>query len=268
MEPAKNRERLTAAAKRAFENGANVVVLPEMAASGYATDPAALMQVAERLDGRTVEGWVDLASRYSGIICGGFCEKVEDRLFNSAVLVGASGILSHYRKLHPFREEKDCFSPGDKGLPVVETPFGKIGVCVCYDLRFVEVVRILALSGAELICVPTAWVPGFDQVKWEADGMCPQARAALLQANLNQVYIACASQVGHPGDLEFLGSSILADPYGRAVVGPLSGTEEGVDMGKIDVDRVVEAQERYPLISPRRERRSDVYGVCIDDRRM
>jgi predicted amidohydrolase len=132
-------------------------------------------------------------------------------------------------------------------------------------LRFLEVVRALALKGAGLILVPTAWLPGFDQEKWDDKGMCPQAYGALFQSNLNQVFIACASQAGVHGGLEFLGSSILADPYGKLVGGPLSGDNE-VEVVEIDMGLAELARVRSPLIAPRADRRTDVYGIAIDGR--
>lgn len=259
---ARSKELLT----EAFEAGADIVVLPELAASGYSTEPSHLQSAAEPVSGPTVEAWHELAARYGGLVCGGLCEAADGKLFNSAVLVSPDGVALHYRKLHPFAGEKHVFEPGDLGLPIADTRFGVIGVCVCYDLRFPEVVRALALKGAELVLVPTAWLPGFDEERWDRDGYCPQARGALLQANLNQVFIACASQVGRPVDLEFLGSSLVADPYGKDLAGPPSGTAERVVIAEIDADETHRAQRRSPLISPRSDRRTDVYGISIDGR--
>ncbi len=121
----------------------------------------------------------------------------------------------HYRKLHLFAAEKDIFAPGDLGLPIGETALGRIGICVCYDLRFIEVVRSFACCAPHSsIAMPTAWVTGFDREPWDRDGWCPQARAAAVQANLSQIFIACASQVGADANMRFLGSSVLISPYG------------------------------------------------------
>jgi N-carbamoylputrescine amidase len=181
------------------------------------------------------------------------------------VVVGPDGMALHYRKLHLFRDEKGAFAPGDLGLPVAELPFGRVGLCVCYDLRFVETVRVLALSGAELICVPTAWVTGFDKERWDERGLAPQAHGALLQANLSQVFIACASQVGNVNGLELLGSSVICDPFGKLVAGPLSGAEPGIELARIELDSVEHAQVRDPLIRPREDRRTDVYALAPAD---
>lgn len=246
---------------RAFEQGADIVILPEMVVHGYVADWKRLRSLAEPVDGPTVASWSKLAIRFDGYMVGGFCEADGDALYNSAVAVGPDGLILHYRKAHLFDEEKIAFQPGDLGFPVAPTPFGTIGICVCYDLRFVEVVRLLALQGADLICVPTAWLPGFDQERWDDQGMCPQARGAVLQANLSQVYIACASQAGKHGELDFLGSSCLADPYGKLAAGPLPGSEDSLAVAQIDIGATKRAQVRSPLIAPRADRRTDIYGL-------
>lgn len=260
-----NRRRSVDAAREAFAMGAQVVVLPELMVPGYGSDPEALDGLAEPVDGPTVREWTQAAADAGGWIAGGFCERYGDRLFNTAVLVGPGGLLLHYRKLHPFGGEKQAFTPGDLGLPVVTLPFGTLGLCVCYDLRFVETLRILSLKGADLVCVPTAWVPGFDAERWGEDGMCPQGRGAALQANLDQVFVACASQVGVHGGVEFLGASILADPRGKLVLGPLPPDRDLTEVASLDLAGARAARRiREDGITPGADRRSDVYGVTID----
>ena len=262
-EPERNRELAASSISSAFERGAQLVVLPELIVPGYVSDAGRLAALAEPLDGPTTRAWQELARAGGGWIAGGFCEEAGGRLYNTAVIVGAEGVAVHYRKLHPFRSEKHAFAPGDLGLPVAELPFGRVGLCVCYDLRFVEVVRLLALQGAELICVPTAWVAGFDTERWDERGLAPQAHGALLQANLNQVFIACASQAGPGEDVEFLGSSLVADPFGKAALGPLSGSEPGLEVVTVDLSQAEAAQVRDPLIRPREDRRTDVYELNL-----
>lgn len=260
-----SRARTLAGAQTAFADGADLVVVPELSVPGYVGTRDALWALAEPVDGETVRGWTSLAREHGGLLCGGFCERDGDAMFNSAVLVDGDGVLLHYRKLHLFATEKHAFAPGDLGLPVADTRIGRIGACVCYDLRFLETARILALRGAEIICVPTAWTAGFDTAQWDADGMAPQAHGAVLQANLDQAYIACASQVGAAGGVRFLGSSVLADPYGARIAGPLSSSEAEVVVTHVDVADACRALERGPLISPRADRRTDVYGIAVGD---
>jgi N-carbamoylputrescine amidase len=256
-----NRALTVETARDAFERGADLVVLPELAIPGYVADRERLEPLAEPADGPTCEAWRELAKQAGGVIVGGFCEAGPSGIYNAAIAVGPDGLLLHYRKVHPFATEKLTFLPGDLGFPVAKTPFGTLGICVCYDLRFVEVVRLMALRDAELICVPTAWVAGYDQQRWDERGLCPQAHAAILQANLSQVFIACASQAGSNGETEFLGSSIVADPWGKLTLGPLSGTEDETAIAEIDLADAGRARIRGPLITPREDRRTDVYGI-------
>ena len=262
-----NRRRAADAISTAFARGANLIVVPEMMVPGYVLDRERLLAAAETVPGPTTEEWGGLAAQDGGYVVGGLCERDGDLLYNSAVVAGPDGnVIGHYRKTHLFGAEKQVFAPGDLGFPLVMTEFGTIGLCVCYDLRFVEVLRLLALQGAELICVPTAWITGFDEVRWDSEGMSPQGRVAEVQANLNQVYVAAASQVGSHDDYEFLGSSILIDPRGRRVLGPLPGNEEEIAVAVIDLDEAHRAQARSELVTPRADRRTDIYGLAVDGR--
>jgi predicted amidohydrolase len=251
------------AAQNLFDRGARLVVLPELIVPGYRLDHQYLEAGADPLDGPVTRAWQELAARADGYIAGGFCEREGDRLYNTAVLIAPDGIALHYRKLHLFSGEKEIFTPGDLGLPTARTNVGIIGLCVCYDLRFVETARILALQGAELVCVPTAWLPGFDRERWDNEGYCPQARGAVLQANLDQVHIACASQAGRHGGLEFLGSSVVCDPYGAVPLGPLPGDRSELGLVTIDLDAVTGAHDRGAMINPFEDRRADVYGLSV-----
>ena len=256
-----NRKAGADAAASLFEQGADIVVVPEMAVPWYTTNREALEPLAEPLDGPTVSAWQEQAARHGGMVVGGLCERSGDSIYNSAVAVDASGVIAHYRKLHLFDVEKHCFAPGDAGLTVVETAYGTIGLCICYDLRFVEVVRVLALRGADLICVPTAWVRGFDRRQYREGELIAHAEGALVQANLSQVFIACTSQVGAGDGVELLGSSVVADPYGRMAGGPLSTVREQLEVVDVDLSEARRAQARSELIRPRADRRTDVYGI-------
>jgi predicted amidohydrolase len=258
-----NRSATAGAVRDAFERGADLALLPELVVPGYVSDRERLEPLAEPLDGPTVGAWRELAAEAGRWVAGGFCERDGDDLYNSVAVVGPEGVVLHYRKLHLFASEKLAFAPGDLGLPVAETPFGRIGVCVCYDLRFVETTRVLALRGADLILVPTAWIPGFDGVRYDEHGLAPQVKNAVLQANLNQVFIACASQAGQHGELDFLGSSLLVDPWGKTLAGPMSHDEDGLEVVEIDLAQAEQAQTRIPLVEPRADRRTDVYGIAL-----
>lgn len=264
--PVANRRRAADVIGEAAAQGARLIVLPELVVSGYALDANRLAEVAEPFDGPTLREWTAIAAERSVLIAGGFCEKSDGKLYNAAMLVGPAGPLLHYRKLHLFDREKHIFASGDLGLPVVETEVGTIGLCVCYDLRFVEVVRLLSLQGAALLAVPTAWVGGFDQRTHDKEGFITQARGAVVQANLNQVYVACASQAGAVGDQRFLGNSLIVDPFGQVLAGPLDDRSEQLLVADYDASVASAAQHRSEFVNPREDRRTDVYGVNLGDR--
>jgi N-carbamoylputrescine amidase len=254
----------TAALREAAARGAQLVVLPELAATGYVLDREALLDRAEspHAPGPALTAWSGAARDLGMVVVGGFAERDGDRLYNSVAVIGPDGrIAGTYRKLHLFGHERDVFAPGDLGLPVFEVAGLRLGVVVCYDLRFPEAVRILALRDVDLVAVPTAWVAGFDAPA-PAGASIGQVDGALVQGNLNSVYLACADQVGSAPPFTFLGRSVVVDPYGRAVVGPLEPAAEDLVV-EIDTDEVRKARHRGPGISPMADRRTDVYGELL-----
>lgn len=259
---ARNLDRGLALAAEGFTGGADIVVLPELSVPGYSTDAAVLAKAGEPLDGPTVQAWQRAAAGGGGYIAGGLCERDGDRLFNTAVIVSADGVIAHYRKAHLFSAEKNVFAPGDTGFGVVRTGHAAFGLCICYDLRFVEVLRILALAGAELVLAPSAWVRGFDRGGFAGRSLPGQVAGVLVQANLNQVFVAAASFAGPgPAGLEFLGCSVAAGPYGDPLAGPAPPDTECVALVTVDLDLVAEAGQRTALITPIQDRRRDLYSV-------
>jgi N-carbamoylputrescine amidase len=261
--PVENRERIVGAIRAAVAKGANLVVLPELASSGYRLQGwEEAHAVAESIPGPTTKLWQEEARSGDCYIVGGICEREGNALYNTSVLVGPEGLLAVYRKLHLFGEERLMFMPGDAGLPVVTLPFGRVGLLTCYDLRFFEAARIVSLQGADLIAVTTAWTLGFDRAL-PPDGIIDQVRAAAVQSNVCQVFMAAASRVGTDGDLRYLGSSVIVDPYGRLVCGPMSRDHEGVEVANVDLADARRAKVRDPLITPLADRRTDVYADTL-----
>jgi N-carbamoylputrescine amidase len=257
-----NRRLATDRAESAFKAGADIVVLPELAISGYVVEPDLALSVAENVDGPTLDAMRAVAARGDGIIVYGFCEEADGNLYNTVVAVDANGVLLHYRKLHLFDREKEAYTPGDLGLPVVETRFGVLGACICYDLRFVEVLRSLSLRGADLVFAPAAWVGGFDRTVPTA-GATRHVDSVLAQANLDQVAVVAVSQVAgasHGGPAT-LGGSVACDAYGELLAGPLSRTSSDSAAVVVDVAAVRAARHRSETIRPREDRRTDIYAL-------
>ena len=264
-DPVANAAMTVSRIREAASQGAQVVVLPELVSTGYDPTAEGLADLAESPDrpGPCLTAWCEVAAELNVGVVGGFVESENGRLYNSAAMIGETGeVLAVYRKLHLFGAEHQVFTPGDHGLPIVSMHGARIGIGVCYDLRFPEVLRILAVRGAEVVVVPTAWVSGFDK-RPPAGGTIGQVTGALVQANLNQVFVACADQVGAVGDVGFLGRSVVADPFGNARVGPLSSDVEDLVVTELDLDEVEQVRHRGPGIDPMENRRTDVYAATL-----
>ena len=262
---ADNRDTALGRSRAALAAGADLVVLPELAISGYVVDGRLAREVAEPLDGATAEAFVRRAGEFDALIAYGFCERAGTELYNTVVVVDGSGPVLHYRKLHLFDLEKAVYTAGDLGLPVADTAFGRIGVCICYDLRFVEVLRALSLRGADLVLAPAAWVGGFDRTV-PATGGTRHVDSVLAQANLDQVAVVAVSQVAGAahGGPSTLGGSVACDAYGELLAGPLSRTVADSARVAIDIEAVRAARVRGERIRPREDRRTDVYALSYE----
>src|SRR5206468_6753029 len=187
--------------------GAQLLVLPECAIPGYMFNSGEeAMPYAEEIPGPATETLERECARLGLYVVCGLLERDGDALRNAAVLIGPDGLIGTYRKTHlPFLGVDRFVVPGD-ALPVYETPLGRIGIEICYDLRFPEVTRTLALRGADFIAHPTNF-PMAAKVQTE---LITVARAAE-----NRVYLLTANRVGKERRGEFCGWSQIVDPYGK-----------------------------------------------------
>lgn len=235
--------------------GAELIVLPELCNSGYnfADREQATASAESVEDSRFLSFLSDNCRRHGFQVVSGFNEREAGTLYNSAVLVGATGCLGRYRKLHLFQNEKDFFEPGNLGLPVFACGEAKIGMLVCFDWIFPETWRVLALQGAEIVCHPSNLVlPGLAQ------------RAVPVQALMNRLYVVTANRIGTERDLTFTGMSIIADPAGEVLVrGP--ERESHVALVTVDLQRARDKRitARNHLFD---DRRPECYQALTDPR--
>jgi len=259
---AHNLEQAVRWARAAAEQGADLCVLPELASSGYTFESVAEAAAgAEDPDeGPTVSALVAVA-RESGmhIVCG-IDERDGECRHNSAVLLGPSGRLATYRKLHLFFDEQSWFEPGVE-LPVVELPFGRVGMIICYDLWFPEAVRALALAGAELVAVPTNWVASFKRTVYDDRGYCQGDYVAMATAAQNGVVMACADRIGTERGLTFLGASIIVGADGWPVAGPAPADSEALLIADVDLGSSARARQRTPRNDLLGDRRPAAYNA-------
>jgi len=203
-----------------------IVLFPELASSGYVFESLdEARSCGEPADGPTVSAWVVGAAHFGMVVIGGFAELGDDgSLYNSAAVVGPDGLLAVYRKTHLWDREKLWFTPGSEPPPVVETPFGRIGLAVCYDLYFPELTRGLALAGADLIALP-ANLPLFPRPEGERPVEIALAQAT---AHVNKVWVAVCDRAGPERGVEWTGASCIVDPDGWLAAGPVHDYGSGL----------------------------------------
>ncbi len=179
---------------------------------------------------------------------------------NSAVVLGPGGRLATYRKLHLFYDEQSWFRPG-ADLVVVDLPFARVGVAICYDLWFPELARALALRGAEVIAVPTNWVSSFRGRLHDEHGYCQGDIMAMAAAAANGTAVACADRIGVERGVTFLGASIIVGPDGWPAAGPASPDGEELLIADVDLAGVRTGAPPHPAQpSPRRPAAGCVRG--------
>ncbi len=255
-DPAANRERLLEQAGRVE---ADVIVLPELCHTGYVfRSPDELAELAESIPGGpTCQALLDLARRRGAVIVAGICERAGPRFFNSAAVLGPQGLIGTYRKIHLFKDEKVWFAPGDEPPPVFAAGGFKLGVMICFDWRFPEVSRILALGGADMIAHPSNLVMPYCQ---------EVMRARCIE---NRVFAVTANRVGTDARPDgaretFTGQSQVVDPEGQVLVRAVA-------------DRTAEAAVEIDLAEARRkrvnarndllaDRRPELYAALVAER--
>jgi predicted amidohydrolase len=242
---------------RAAAAGARLVVLPEK--WPFIHGPRT-REGAEALDGPSVSAARRWAIDHGiAVLAGSVIEaRPDSRAHNTSVLVGPDGgIAATYRKLHMFDvevggvsyRESAATAPGD-AIVVAEALGRRVGMSVCYDLRFPELYRRLAAGGAEVLVVPAAFTSTTGRDHWE-----PLLRARAIE---NQAFVIAAGQYGtHDDGTVSHGRSMVIDPWGVVLAQAPDG--EGIAVADLDFDRLAEIRERLPAL---RHRRDDVYGAA------
>lgn len=246
----------------AAENGASLIVLPELANSGYVfADRDEALSLAEELpDGETARIFAETAQRLGIHVVAGIAERSGKHLYNSAIFTGPAGHIGIFRKLHLWNNEKRFFEPGDRGVPVFDTPVGRVAIAICYDGWFPETYRLAAMQGADIVCVPTNWVPMPSQPD---DRPAMATILAMAAAHSNGVTIACANRIGTERGQPFIGQSLIVGGDGWPVAGPASRDREEVLYAPIDLTRTRAGRTLNAFNHVMRDRRADVYDPML-----
>lgn len=237
----RNLARARALAAQAREAGADLMLLPELWLHGYDLERAA--EWAAPLGEGGFAEMAAMAREFGLYLCGSLLEQHEDGVSNTAVLYAPDGsLLGAYRKIHLFRlmNEPRYLAPGDRAV-LCSTPWGPVGVIICYDLRFPELSRALAVAGARLLLVPAQWPVR----RLEAWLLLARARAVE-----NELFVAACNRVGVDGDAVFPGHSMVVDPWGRALVE--GDDQEGLLVARADLREIQKARRYLTVFEDRR----------------
>ncbi|KMN09419.1 MULTISPECIES: nitrilase family protein [Pseudomonas] len=251
-------------AREAAINGANLIVLPELANTGYlfGTRQEAFLHAELIPEGPSMQAWLDFARKHQVYLAAGLAERDGVQLFDSAVLVGPGGFIGKYRKAHLWNREKLWFTPGNLGFPVFDTPIGRIGLLICWDIWFPEVPRLLSLQGADIICSLNNWIwtppPLFDD-----SGKCMASYLTMTAAHANNVFIAAANRIGEEQGERYLGCSLITGTNGWPIGKVASADEQTILYADIDLTSARSAPIWNSLNDLHRDRRVDVYESML-----
>jgi len=255
----RNLEHIERVVAEAAAAGAKLVVLPEAAVTGYVFENLdEALTVAQRAVAVAEQRLADAAVKAGVALIVGTLEAEAREVFNTALIFSGDGRRFRYRKMHlPYLGVDRFATPGPDAPEVYDLAGMRVGVLICYDLRFPEAARICALEGADLVALPTNWPVGVEF----HPGIFAPARAAE-----NHVYLLACDRVGEERGTTFIGRSILLDCNGKELA-VASDTEEAILFGDVDPDlarqthhRRIPGEHEWDTIN---DRRPGLYGRLL-----
>ncbi|NQD87662.1 hydratase [Paenarthrobacter sp. CM16] len=247
----------------AAREGARLIVLPELASTGYSFDTReeAYLHAESVPDGPTSQAWIEAARQHDAYVVAGILEQEGVALYDTAVLIGPEGFIGKYRKTHLWNREKLLFTPGTE-YPVFDTKIGRIGLLICWDIWFPEVARILAAQGADIICSTNNWVwtppPLFDDA-----GNCMASYLTMSASHVNTIPIVAADRVGEERGGKFLGCSLITGTNGWPIGGIADAEAKTIIYADLDLTASRAAMIWNDLNDLARDRRTDLYDPLL-----
>ncbi|HXU39088.1 MAG TPA: carbon-nitrogen hydrolase family protein [Blastocatellia bacterium] len=252
-----NRREIVRRLGEATDAAAELVIFPECALTGYCFNSLEeATPFAESIAGPSFEAIAEACHKTGAYAVVGFIEKDGSNFYNAAMLVGPNGIAGSYRKVHlPFLGVDRFLKSGDRPFNIIELPFGKIGVNICYDASFPEAARALKLLGAELIVLPTNWPTG----AWRTAEFIINSRACE-----NHINFAAVNRVGVERGWQFIGRSKVVDYNGDTLAEASRESEQllfvEVDLQEANNNKIVNVAGSYE-IDRLADRRPEFYGL-------
>lgn len=247
-EPEANRQRAAEFVRLAAAGGAELVLLPEMWSTGYCL-PELKGNLADRDGAPTLPFLAELARECGVYLAGSVAAERGGNVYNLATVHGPDGsTLAEYAKVHlvPMMDEPLYLAPGDR-LATASLAGATAGLAICYDLRFPELFRTLALGGAQLMLIPAEW-PAVRAHHWRT--------LLMARAIENQCYVLACNRVGSDSRNAFAGHSMVVDPWGTVLAEGME--EEAILTAEIDLSQVADVRARIPVF---RDRRPDLYRL-------
>lgn len=227
LDPEANLEKIINMTHQASTVGAEVAVFPECAITGYSLLAEEAHEIAEQIPGPRTQLLSDACREagLSAVMVGTLEKDSQGNVFNSAALVGSDGLIARYRKTHlPYLGVDRYLAAGDTLSGPWDTSAGRVGMLICYDLRFPEPARVLSLNGAQAILLSTAWP--------SAATLYPEFMAQSRAAE-NSVYLVAANRVGEERGTRFLGQSMIIGPDGKKLA---EASEESEEILCVDIE--------------------------------
>jgi predicted amidohydrolase len=246
----------------AADQGADLIVLPELSDSGYVFETRqeaySLSETAQ--SSVALLAWATVAKARGLHIVGGFCERDGNALYNSAAVIGPDGLVGIYRKTHLWGAENLFFERGNLGFPVFTTPIGRIAALICYDGWFPEAWRLCALQGADIVCVPTNWVP----MPSQPDDLPSMSNIlCMAAAHSNSMFVAAASRTGVERGQQFIGQSLIVNHEGWPIAGPAPFDETTILLAECNLSEARRKRSLNDFNQLVRDRRADLYGEML-----
>lgn len=255
IEPPANAQRLVAAVKQASDGGARMLFTPEMSGMLDRDRERALAKAVPEAEDLVLAAVREVAAKLGiWVHLGSLALRGErDKLVNRGFVIDGQGnIRARYDKIHLFDvdlptgeswRESAMYEAGKSAVIVPDTPVGKLGLTICYDLRFPELFQRLSEAGADVISVPAAFTVPTGRAHWQV-----LMRARAIEAEL---FIVAAAQAGrHEDGRETYGHSLVADPWGEVILE--MGGEPGLDFAELELSRINDVRARIPVHQHRR----------------
>ena len=256
----RNLDRCLELIKTTAKDGAQFIVFPEATLSGYVFNSLEeALPVAETIPGTATKSIMKLCHQLNVHVIVGLIEEDSGKYYNAAAFIGPQGLIGKYRKLHlPFLGIDRFLNHGNLPLEVYDTDIGRIGIGICYDLRFPEHSRVLSLLGADIVVIITNWPEGVE--------FTPE-HTLVTRAYENNVFHIAINRVGEERGVKFFGISKIVDCTGKTIA---EGKRYEEDILYTEINPVL-AREKHRVIIPgtfeadvMRDRRPEFYGVISD----